>query len=99
MATKSPKSLKCSACSGTLKPGTPLRDPTGSLVCTRCGGLHGSCYRGEATNIVGLGLPMLAEASSPEALRYFDLTVLGSDGIAHVHGWYDSTKRRVVQIG
>jgi hypothetical protein len=102
MAAKT-STLKCSACSGGLKQQAEILRGTGYgsnlLVCVRCGGLHGTMYRGEAAHLVGLGRPMLAEATSPDALRYFDLTVLGSAGVSRVHGWYDVRERRVVQYG
>ena len=87
--------MKCSACSGSLKPAVMLA-PRGLLVCARCGGVHGTIYRGDAVALVGLDLPMLASSPAP---RYFDLTVLGSAGVSRVHGWYDAAQRRVVQYG
>lgn len=95
--------MKCSACSGSLKPAVEITFTAlayrGLQTCRRCGGLQGTIYRGEAIEVIGLGLPMLAAASSPEALRYFDLTVLGSQGVERIHGWYDTTQHRVVQYG
>lgn len=85
--------MRCRACSGTLR---VSREGVGLLECRRCRGLHGTLYRGEATALVGLGLPMLDESDN---VRYFDLDVLGSDGIRRLHGWYDPVRRRVVQYG
>jgi hypothetical protein len=87
--------MKCSACSGRLV----ATDRPTLTRCRKCGGLHGSCLRGDATALVGLGLPMQSNASSPEALRFFDLTVIGSQGVSRIHGWFDVQTVRVVQYG
>jgi len=65
--------------------------------CRRCGAIYGDCYKGESYAIV---LPYMAEAEvPPERCRYYDLTVLGSDGVSRRHGWFDPDTRRIVQIG
>jgi hypothetical protein len=87
--------MKCSACNGRLV----ATDRPTLTRCSKCGGLHGSCYRGDAVALVGLDLPMQAEATSPESLRYFDLTVVGSQGVSRTHGWFDAHTSRVVQYG
>lgn len=88
--------MKCNACGGSLK---PLKNNAALSECRRCHGLHGTIYRGEAYHLVGLGRPMLANATSEDALRYFDLTVLGSEGVDRIHGFYDARECRVVQYG
>lgn len=35
----------------------------------------------------------------PGAVRYFDLMVSGPGGWRRVHGWYEPTTRRLVQLG
>lgn len=91
-------SLKCSACSGSLKPATNVPGISGLSQCRRCGGLHGSIYAGVATSLIGYGLPMQAE-SGPDGARYFDLSILGSAGVSRMHGWYDPRTHRIVQEG
>jgi hypothetical protein len=83
---------QCSACSGdVVAEWTPTMGR-----CRECGAVQGSCYRGEASQWVRLGAPMLPNSDD---LRYFDLVVLGSDGVSRVHGWADRGSRRVVQYG
>lgn len=83
--------MTCSACSGRL---VPVTFDGGVQVerCVSCDGLHGTVTRAQAQVLVGLDRPM--QSNSDEA-RYFDLTVAGD----RVHGWYDTTTRRVVQYG
>lgn len=65
--------------------------------CTRCGAIYGTCYKGEA---YGLVKPYMTTEDVPdERLRYFDFTMLGSDGVTRRHGWYDIKTRLVVQTG
>ena len=59
--------------------------------------LYGTVYRGELSQYV-----VMRWAPQPvpaERERYFDFTVLGSDGVSRVHGWYDTETRMVTQIG
>lgn len=86
--------MTCTACNGTLRP-TPLGSQLSK--CESCGGLHGTLYLGEAVGMVGLGKPMVSGEYSDS--KYFDLTVLGSEGVERVHGWYSPSLGRVVQYG
>jgi hypothetical protein len=70
----------------------------GVYECPKCGAVMGQCYRGEAWYIVDLGR-WAGNETPTDSLRYFDLTVLGSNGIERVHGWFDVTTRRVAQFG
>lgn len=84
----------CPACNGKRR--NPTAHPM-VFECRRCGAIYGDCYKGESYEIV---LPYMAEAEvPPERCRYYDLTVLGSDGITRRHGWFDPDSRRIVQIG
>lgn len=69
----------------------------GVYECPHCGAVQGECYRGDSYRIVK---PQWAPADTPiENSRYFDLTVLGSDGITRQHGWFDVTTRLITQVG
>ena len=64
---------------------------------SRCNAVLGSCYKGESYDIY---LPYWAPANVPaENERYFNLEVLGSAGIEHVHGWFDIESRKLTQVG
>jgi hypothetical protein len=84
----------CPACSGKRR--IPTDHPM-VFTCRRCGALYGDCYKGESYALVRPW--MTGEAIPPERCRYFDLTVLGSDGVSRRHGWFDTESRLVVQIG
>jgi hypothetical protein len=90
--------MVCAACSGRIVTPAVIGGVAHRNLhqCRKCGGVHGMLYRGEARQIFGLDLPMLANSDSP---RYFNVTVLGSEGIAYVHGWFDERARSVVQYG
>lgn len=65
------------------------------LTCKRCGAVHGTCYKGESPV-----LPFFAKDAVPaEDLRYFDLTLIGSQGVERTHGWYDPKTRLIHQVG
>ena len=66
--------------------------------CRDCGGIHGSCYQGDAYTYYR---PYWAEGDvPPERTRYVDLTILGGDGgIRRFHGWIDRETLRIVQTG
>jgi len=85
---------RCPACNGKRQ--NPTRH-TMVFECRRCGAIYGDCTKGESYEIV---LPYMAEAEvAPEHCRYYDFTVLGSDGITRRHGWFDPETRRIVQVG
>lgn len=84
----------CPACNGKR------RNPTaqaGVFECRRCGAIYGDCTKGDSYALVS---PVMTPSPvPPERCRYYDLTVLGSDGVARRHGWFDTETRRIVQIG
>lgn len=86
-------STKCPGCNGKLVAG---KDNALIRTCKSCGGLIGSCYRGELYGHVKVHLPMIATSDD---MQYFDFDVLGSDGVQRVHGWMDRATKRVVQYG
>jgi hypothetical protein len=90
--------MTCAACSGRIVTPAVIGGQVHRNLhqCRKCGGVHGMLYRGEARQIFGLDQQM---ASASDAPRYFNLTVLGSEGIAYVHGWFDEARRSVVQYG
>jgi hypothetical protein len=65
--------------------------------CPHCGAVFGSCYKGDSYSIVR---PDWAPNDTPmDDCFYYDLDVLGSDGIIRIHGWADKKTRRIVQVG
>ena len=84
----------CPACNGKRRKPT---DSTGVFECRRCGALYGDCYKGDSYALVRPH--MTTQDVPPERCRYFDFTVLGSDGISRRHGWFDPETRLIVQIG
>lgn len=84
----------CPACNGKRRNRT---EHAGVFECRRCGAPYGECYRGDSYTIVRPR--MTAEPVPPERCRYYNLTVLGSDGISRRHGWFDPETRLIVQIG
>jgi hypothetical protein len=64
--------------------------------CPHCGAVFGQCYQGESYSIV---YPRWQESGDFENAFYYDLTILGSDGITRSHGWADKTTRRIIQTG
>lgn len=91
----------CTACSGRLisveKDGTtPTKAATLLFKCARCDGLQGQMYLGESYSLV---LPRFSSRTDMEGARYFDLTLLGSNGITRSHGYYDPATKLVLQTG
>jgi len=85
---------KCPACGSKKRKATKLFDV---FVCGRCGALYGECWKGESYSFV---LPHWETGKYyPHEVRYYDLTVLGSDGIERRHGWYLPRTKRIVQVG
>lgn len=93
--------ISCPACSGKR-----LFERTRNRVryqeCRRCGAvLSDGMYKCDRSELV---LPYWADpnelkATSPEKLRYYDLTLLGSKGIERVHGWFNPESKRIHQVG
>ena len=69
----------------------------GVYQCPHCQAVMGQCYKGESYKIV---LPYFAPIDAKlENQRYFDLTVLGGNGVERRHGWFDIESKRIVQVG
>jgi hypothetical protein len=86
--------MTCPACSGKR-----LRDTSvfGVQQCGRCETIFGQCYRGDSYTLVA---PYMASEPVPaDRLRFYDLTILGSDGVSRSHGWYDPSTKLVHQVG
>jgi len=83
----------CPACSA--KVAYPVK---GQIYrCASCEALYGTCYLGESYEYV---LPYWVETEpAADAIRYFDITTLGSQGVGRRHGWYDPASKRIVQVG
>jgi hypothetical protein len=65
-----------------------------------CGALYTTraIYRGDSYQAVLPGWDGVGACATGEE-RYFDLEVLGSDGLARRHGWYNPTTKRITQTG
>lgn len=90
--------MQCPACNGKrARQASP--DVFGVYRCSRkgCQAVFGQCYKGDSYQFV---LPYMATETVPhERLRFYDLTLLGSDGVHRSHGWYDPETRLVHQVG
>lgn len=64
--------------------------------CAKCGALHGECYKGDS---YGLVLPMFDTQPQVVEEKYFDLLVIGSEGVSRRHGWYNPQTKRITQVG
>jgi len=84
----------CPCCSATRGNAVEVngRLAHGLYLCEGCGGLLGSCYRGDSPVLMVFG-------EDGDESRYFDLDLLGSDGISRVHGFYNPATMKVVQFG
>lgn len=76
-------------------------DARGVYTCARCAGIfhnQGLLYLGDSYNYV---LPHWDEngACKVEDQRYYDLTVLGSQGVVRRHGWFNPATKRITQVG
>ena len=93
-------SNKCPHCNKriTVKAlNTPYQGVRGVYECPTCGAILGSCYKGDSYGIVK---PFMVNVEPPaERVRYYDLRVLGSDGISRRHGFFDTVTGLIVQIG
>lgn len=86
---------RCPGCDNPT--GWKLTSQTQVFVCSHCEGLVGTCYQGDSFALVR---PVFSRTTCPPAVqRYFDLTVLGSDGVSRRHGWYNPQTRTVEQVG
>jgi hypothetical protein len=86
---------RCPACSGSLKSKDGRLDLD---ECRRCEAVVSqTMYKGDSFEVV---LPFFETGSyEPEEQRYFDLTVVGSEGVERRHGWYLPRTRRMTQVG
>lgn len=72
---------------------------SGVKQCKKCNAIQGRCYKGNSYELV---LPYMANEVTPEIEErkiYYDLDVLGSDGLTRRHGWYDPETKLIVQVG
>lgn len=92
--------MTCQLCNRklTLKElNTPVLGVIGTYECKKCGAVQGDCYKGDSYKIV---LPFFVSQDIPmEKTRYFDLMVVGSNGLERRHGWFDPETRKIVQVG
>lgn len=81
-------STPCPACSSTRsRPHPDQRFRLNVRICRDCGGVYtiAPIYRGDSYALVA---PRFAETPTPAGREfYFDLDVLGSDGLSRRHGW------------
>lgn len=70
----------------------------GVYTCNHCGAILGSCYKGDSYGVVGRRFDTVENCDTCEPV-YYDLEVLGSDGINRIHGWMNPTTRLIVQVG
>jgi len=94
MRAKTIQTIACPGCGSTRGSETETAQV---YRCAKCGAVHGTCYKGDASRFVLL--QFAREAVPAEVLRYFDLTLLGSQGIERTHGWYDPATKLVHQFG
>ena len=69
----------------------------GVYVHSRCGAVLGMCCQGDSYDVIPHY--MATENANPERCRYYDLEIMGSDGIRRSHGWFDPETWRVTQVG
>ena len=68
------------------------------ITCNGCGGVQGTIARGDVTQFVHLHRWHTGD-ERPEALRFFDFTILGSEGVSRSHGFFHAVTKDVVQFG
>jgi len=72
---------------------------TGVYECAFCGAIHGQCYKGDSYTLVKPFFHPNPNEVEAEDTRYYDLTVLGSDGVTRRHGWFDPKTKTIIQVG
>ena len=88
--------MTCTSCNSTNVTSTTHH---AIYTCDACGGLLSTgIYRGDVFSFVHLHRWHTGE-ERPEDLRYFDFTILGSEGISRSHGWFHAVTKDVVQFG
>lgn len=68
-------------------------------TCVRCGAIFhnsGTLYLGDSYEYV---LPLWDEEFPTGDTRYFDFTVLSSEGIERRHGWFNPATKKITQTG
>ena len=68
------------------------------ITCNGCGGVQGTITRGDITQFVHLHRWHTGD-ERPEDLRFFDFTILGSEGVSRSHGFFHAVTKDVVQFG
>ncbi len=87
--------MKCELCGRQTK--QVAQDTVGVYRCGHCGALYGRCYLGDSYALVR---PWLTSQTVPnDAIRYFDFTCVGSQGVTRRHGWFDPATKMMVQEG
>lgn len=85
----------CPACSHKL--GTRMGPQL--MRCAACGAIFGTLYKGDSYAIVKPWFHQAPDTVPQDRVRYFDFTILGSDGIGRRHGWYDTLTGLIIQVG
>lgn len=92
--------MNCKCCSKKISmkfASMPYKGIMGVYECPKCGAIQGECYKGQSYQIV---LPFFSKNEVPnDEWVYYDLTVLGADGIERRHGWFDPATRLITQVG
>ena len=89
------KSIKLSEVNKSYNKVTAYKGVIGVYQCPHCEAVMGQCYKGESYNIVK---PYFAK-EQPAKEIYYDLEVLGSNGIERRHGWFDPATGGITQVG
>jgi len=86
--------MNCPNCNGKRQ---VLTKVIGVYMCQKCRAIHGQCYRGDSYTFV---LPSWHDGDAdPADTFYYDLTVLGSNGVERRHGWAHNQTKKIVQVG
>lgn len=76
---------------------TSYKNVIGVFQCQHCQAVLGECYKGDSYSIVK---PWFVKVDPPiESTRYYDLDVLGSNGVERRHGWFEVSTGLIVQVG
>jgi len=91
----------CPCCGAPPTKWDPDVDTMGTIVyCSKCGAMFTApgetIYRGDSYNYVS---PMMSRRTDMDGAKYFDLMVLGSNGVERRHGWFDPDTKLILQIG
>lgn len=93
----------CPCCGDATRRSEVRETPNAQVwICTRCGGIFGTCYLGDSYGFV---LPQFDEGEADlDWVRYYDFRTLGVDEgrpfeIGRRHGWYNIRTGRITQVG